>query len=794
MPSRIVRDVSQDSLGYLWVAGNNGLYKFDGKKFYGYYAKLGDTIGLRDNKINTVLAGRNNKVWIATPKGLHLLEGEGIHYVRLKDNPSQSEDHIIALFEDSDGKIWIGTYGGLFVIDLKEDSIHDFSSGDEKLFKNTSVTGITEDTQGRIWVCRSIKPPVIVHKDNYQTLEVTLHIEGQQDISTLNPFKYVPYSKDYMLVSSGTGLYKASRLQEGIWKVENFRDEQGSLAARHFLYNTIIDRECYIWNATWKNYFTKYRLEDGMLLEEEVISNNGFLDMSVFARSLFEDSQGNIWIPNSNGLYKFSRDSGKLSVFPPNHVDNCLENISIYGFAEDGGGHLWVNTPTHLYRINKTDILERRCPEDFLTFQNPHFALARDLLVDSQNRLWISGSEGLSVAQLDGNFEPGPFSHFTEKEGLPHKWSNGILEQDPNTFWVGNYIRLIKIQLPGGDFQRPIITSYNSNEEREDALVNSFTLQLEMDKDENLWVGTFSGISKLVSDEGEGVFKNYLSELGAIDQLSNNSIKKIFKDSKGRLWVGTQTGLNLYVPEEDRFLQFGRKDGLPSEYILGIAENSKGQLWITTTQGVFKAIYNESMKGFVHIDYFTKREGLADNISNRNALYIDSDDNVFIGSAKGISIFNKDNVAVNAREFHMALTTLGTTGKSQQGFKSIKSEMTNNEIDLSYRNNSIQLNYAVLDYTNPSHNTYRHKFLPVSEDWIYTQGNSELNYYHLAPGEYQLVLDGSNSQGIWSKAPIKLKIVIKPPFWKSGWAIALYALFVASLVRLFYVFRIRKRM
>lgn len=794
LPSRIVRDVDQDTTGYLWVAGNNGLYKFDGHKFHAYYSVLNDTTGLRDNKINTLLAANDGRIWIATPKGLHVMEGEDIRYVELTKNATDVQNHVIELFQDSKEDIWVGAYGGLYLIKKDTDEIISISDKNPSLLIDFAIWGVNEDSKGRMWVSRSKKPPLLAEKDSHTFRELTFEVSGGLIEKDIKPFKYIDYDGELFVVSSGLGILKGKLTGDSTFSISPFYDASGDISGNQFIYNTIIDRERNIWVATWRNYFKKFRIEDGKLLEQEVISTNGLEDMSEFARSIYIDSQENIWIPNSNGLYKLSETESRISVFPPGNIEGCVEDdYSIYGIVEDRNDHLWISTPFDLYRFSKQDILEHKCPTDYLHFEDPQFDLARDLYIDSMNRIWISGEGGLSIAQLDENGYPGPFAHFTEANGLPHKWSTGILEEDTNTFWVGNYFRLLKVELPNGDFRNPIFTAYDSSKDRDDALVNSYALCLEKDSDGALWIGTFSGISRMLSDAGDGSFENYISDFGQADQLSNNSIKNVFSDSKGRLWIGTQTGLNLYSKETNNFIQFGRKDGLPSEYILGIAEDSKGHLWVATTRGLFKAIYNESMEAFVHIEYITAREGLADNITYRNALYIDSNDNVFIGSSKGLSVLGSTEITLSARPFNLGLTTLETIQQNEQGFVSVKDRLVNGELELSYKENSIQLGYAVLDFTNPEYNQFRHKFLPVSEGWIETNDRSQLNYYNLSSGDYELILDGSNNQGIWSSQPIHLKFTVRPPFWKSTWAWLLYGLLLIGLVRLFYVLRIRKR-
>lgn len=793
LPSRIIHAVDQDNDGYLWVAGNNGLYKFDGKEFLPYYAKLSDTTGLRSNKINTVLSASDNRLWIGTPDGLHTMKNNKIQYVDLPNRPNDGQKHIISLFEDSFHNIWVGTYEGFFRIDSKSGVINNFNEV-QKLKSNTSpIRGITEDMKGRVWISRSKKQPLLYIPDESKFLEVGITYKTKQIPSDVSFFKFTEFESNLFIIQSTDGLLKGVFNGVDELNIDYFYTPNNEIASRDFIYDAHIDSNNAIWIATWRNYFKKYQFVNGLLKPIEVFSSDGFQEMSGFARGVFEDRQKNIWMPNSNGLFKLSKKESPVSMFPPVHIKDCLENISVYGLVEDNYNRVWVNTPTHLYRINKEDILEGRCPNDYLMYEDNHFQLARDLFIDSKNRLWISGQGGISISQLDKYDNPGTFVHYTNNNGLPHLWSYEIIEVNENTFWATNYQSLVKIEFKNGDVSKPIFTSYNSSSERDSSLINSYTQQIGKDKHGVLWVGTFSGLSRMISEENGGIFKNYTSSFGDPKRLTNNSIKNIFNDREGRLWIGTQTGLNLYNEEEDNFMQFGRTHGLQSEYILGIDEDSKGYLWITTTNGVFKGIYNASMQSFVDITYFNFKDGLADNISNRNAIYIDSDDKVFIGSSKGISIVNGTEEVFRQRNYNLSITKLESIQQKEIGFVSILDKLNNNELDLSFKENSIQLKYAVLDFTQPEFNQYRHKFLPVNEDWIETGNNATLTYYNLPPGDYKLILDGNNNQGVWSSNPIELNITITPPFWKTNWAIFLYTLFGLGLISFFYFLRVRKR-
>ncbi len=132
--------------------------------------------------------------------------------------------------------------------------------------------------------------------------------------------------------------------------------------------------------------------------------------------------------------------------------------------------------------------------------------------------------------------------------------------------------------------------------------------------------------------------------------------------------------------------------------------------------------------------------------------------------------------------------------KNTSGFNSVFHKRFDKTIKLSHRENSIKINYAVLDLTNPTYNRYRHKIIPLNEEWVETKDQSELAYYNLHPGSYEIILDGSNNSEHWANKPIKINFEITPPFWKSKLALFTYVLLFLGILRLFYIMRIRKRM
>ena len=470
LPSRIVHDLIQDRQGFIWVAGNNGLFKYDGKTFTPFLAALKDTIGLRDNKINVVRQTRDDKIWIGTSKGLHLLVRDSVSYIRMHKDPSGDQEHVLDIFEDSKGNLWISTYGGLFLKEKDRDLIQFIPEIENAVLSEEVIWNVMEDNSGKIWISTDNGPYTLVRDPSRRFKPVITRQHSSVDLNNTRMFRFTPYNDSLMLVDSDRGLLKAVRKGEDLIEISRFKDLTGKYLPAVHVNKSIVDKDGFIWTGSAKNSYFKYRMSEKGLLEPILVNpRNGHLNITESIRSIYEDQQQNIWMANSNGLFKFSPSNDHFFAFPPRHKDNCLPDlIGIYAMVEDRWGYLWINTPLRLFRVKKTDVLNGNCPDDYLVFENEHMNLSRNLTIDSQDRLWIGADNGLFVTRLNGHHPPGSFKRFTTADGLPNNWSFDILEIDHKTFWVGNYAGLVKLHLRNGDLNSPAVQVFTANKQRLD--------------------------------------------------------------------------------------------------------------------------------------------------------------------------------------------------------------------------------------------------------------------------------------------------------------------------------------
>ena len=64
IPDNTVRDIFQDSRGYMWFATFNGLCRYDGKNYHTYHSIPGDTTSLSNNRIEFIKEDKDGYIWV----------------------------------------------------------------------------------------------------------------------------------------------------------------------------------------------------------------------------------------------------------------------------------------------------------------------------------------------------------------------------------------------------------------------------------------------------------------------------------------------------------------------------------------------------------------------------------------------------------------------------------------------------------------------------------------------------------------------------------------------------------
>ena len=110
-------------------------------------------------------------------------------------------------------------------------------------------------------------------------------------------------------------------------------------------------------------------------------------------------------------------------------------------------------------------------------------------------------------------------------------------------------------------------------------------------------------------------------------------------------------------------------------------------------------------------------------------------------------------------------------------------------IELPHSKNNLRFEFAALLYNQPQKIKYRYQLKGADDDWIENGSSNVASYAALRPGTYTFRINASDHNGIWSETIKEIEILIRPPFWATWWAYAIYALLAIGLIRWYFRFR-----
>jgi serine phosphatase RsbU (regulator of sigma subunit) len=265
------------------------------------------------------------------------------------------------------------------------------------------------------------------------------------------------------------------------------------------------------------------------------------------------------------------------------------------------------------------------------------------------------------------------------------------------------------------------------------------------------------------------------------DVFGTQDINSLYEDSTGIVWVGTwQGGLSKYNVETKKIKTYTRNDGLPSMSVQGILEDKdKDALWLSTFDGL--SFFNTKTEKF---NNFSIADGIQSQLFAEGSSLKTSDGHFIFGGANGITVFGSNDVNNNSIPPIVFLTDLKLFNKSIiPGDNSIleKPIYETKKITLSHDQNNISIEFTALHFSNPSENKTLYRLENFENVWRDAGSQHSAFYPNLPPGEYLFQVKAANNNGVWNEEGASLKIVIKPPWWKTNWAyVSYFILFLAG--------------
>lgn len=740
LPENAIRGILQDRFGYLWLATQNGLVRYDGYEMRVYSWERDNPISVNHRWIRSMFEDKRGTLWIGTEIGLNRFDWKSEGFYRYLDSI-----FVRTIYEDFNGNFWIGADNiGLLLFDRTTEKIKIYEVNE----RNNIIYSILESNDGS---------NLYIGTDaGLFTLDI-----NNRNIKSLSQHTLIQNSPTYSLFKSSNGsIWVGSENGLTCLDSETVSDAyslKSDLPIRHI----IEDDEGFIWCYAGSQL---YASTGNKLIILDTRSKKYKRINSDIVMSLMKDRTGIIWIGAGwANLKKWDKNKWKFKSYK-NEIDNknSLSSNHVRAVLTDTSNILWIGTLKGLDKFDRNTGVYKH-----YSFKNDEITA---LHKENQGMLWIGTNSSGLVKFNPTNESVRYFMH--NKNDTTSISANGIQAIYTSSYgelWVGTwYDGVNRMEEETGKFRR-----YSAN--GMGGLADNQVFYINEDSERNLWVTTSNGgLNKY--DRNLDIFSS--SDCFRKD-FQNTSVIYAFEDSKMNFWVGTYfSGLHLFDKRNGISIKnFSTQEGLPNNCTVGIFEDNSGNLWTKTFNGVVK-LNPES--GSIKTYYVA--DGLPSDLTGFFYPHQGSTGEIFMGGFNGLYYFHPDSIKYDPIPPKVIISNLSLFNRENEilNYDGFISEIK--EINLPHNHNDLRFDFVALHFGEPSKNKYKYILENFDEDWVDAGTQRNATYTNLSPGEYIFRVIACNRDGIWNEEGALLKLIISPPFWATWWAYSLYIIFFGSIL------------
>jgi len=674
-----VSSIYQDKENTLWVTTNMGFSKFNKATELFENFTIDDTSTSEEKKINAtkILEDGNNQFWIGSQKGLFQFNrkermiNEDWSSHTLKSILDESK--ISTLFQDSKNRLWVGTLSnGLFLISLGSDNqikdINNYTNNPEDVttINHNKIEGIKEDRNGSIWIATRGGLNKLSDNNKLNIEEYTFHkIQNpyKKDIAYLDMVNSVTIDDDNNLfVGHINGMYYLPNGSNQLKDIDIITNNP-QLKHNYNMATQFIDKSGVLWltssNGIYKHDLFLLKFNVHRANQKNIESSRQNLTWCIL-----KDQDKQLWVGTSYGLNKLIWDENTNKyeyVHIPNNAEEAsIKNLhSVRSIIDLNKNHLIIGNKDGLFKLNKQTLYFTRIP-----FPSDRFP--KNMCWGEKDILWVGTSKGI----LKYDTQKWTFKEYMLTEELGHEnsnWTNVVHVDEQNRVWVGTY-RGINVFFPeeeksyfintnpineyksvwaihsakdgsiwcgkwGGGLTHIIPNGKKLNFKDgyaietfhvKDGLANDYVYSVLPDEDENLWMSTNMGVSKL--NTKTKLIENYTAEEGL--QSNEFNAGAYFKADNGQLWLGGSSGLNSFYPNT-----ISKNPTIPNVVITNTIVNGK-EISITNNERskiVLKHDQNPLKFNFSALDY-------SNSSKNKYKIQLENYDKTWVNMDHGTSI------------------------------------------------------------------------------------------------------------------------------------------------------------
>jgi len=727
----------EDNSGLLWLATENGLFRYDGAQF----VRFGPKEGIRESLVLGLHKDVSGRIWVATNDHLYYLNGTGFLAVPTGDTPMQfgAGEPISSI--DSAHVLFLA-HGSLMLLSQSRQRNNPSEWSTEPFFSSADVEAnpalsklhsIFTSKDRELWmgcgmaICRVRRP---LGLDGPQLVEVFSEAQGIPSDSWTSFFEdrsgtlWARSRHHLRVLEHGESAFRARdivshdspEIYQGSGILAMAQDAQGAVL-------TQIDHGIARWEgSSWKIFGLANGVDvkdvSGILFDRHgvpwfstrghgILRWLGYREVEnwTIAQGLhddvvwpiYRDGRHRLWIADQFQINCFCGTDQNLTTPALFHRYPILHGT---GFAQSPDGSLWIFALTgEVYRTDPA--LEH------ITFRARLPSLARSF-TDSSHRIWILSRNGLYVIR-------NPDLPAIERISDPNISEDSFADaaESPNhDLWFLADSHLYRLPKGGGRFNRIAI---------DPEAIRGQMRNIAAASDGTLWIG--GGIPSLLHLRMQSDRIDKMDSITA-PNLASNDVQIVRFDQRGWLWVGTDLGVNVFDGVQWRLL--------------------------------------------------TRRDGLISNDTDEGAFLDDEDGSVWIGANGGaIHLLHPEHLfSPEPLDVRFTSASLGTQQLS----------LTSTTL-ARWQAAPLNVNFTSLNLDREGSIRFRYRLSGMEFEWSETTSRT-LHYPAIAPGDYRLELQAVDPDQEMQSPVISLRFTIRPPWWRTRAMYLLLCLvsFAASIV------------
>ena len=651
----------------------------------------------------------------------HAAAPHSIQFRRLDtDNSRLSHNYTTSVVKDSIGFVWIGTTNGLNRYDGQ--NVRAYWRGDLDL-PSSAVLDLAIDRQGAMWV----------HTDNGDAFydRITDRFVRGETCVFAERERISGEMLEYMLGELGF----ADRLKGTVPRTVH------------------IDSDGRMWLGTSRGIWV-YDSSDGSTtwLHEDPDDPFSLSDNRV--NGIFTDSTGEIWIATETGLNFANAFSSKFRKYTSIAGTN-LNGNHVNGFANDGRGKLWISTERcGLFTYSWKD-------GTFGRYSNPGVMKIIMGVRHFLGRLWILGEDGFQTVRT----ETGEVRNITEDR-------NGNRIGAIRDISLAERCGTVFVATRNGVYRFDAGTSELSPIPE---IGEIFVERVTETSDGSVWMATYSD-GVLRYSPGSGKVDRFRHSDGTPDSIPEKRVVSVFESRDRTLWFCTfGSGIARLNPEDSTFTAYNSRTlgrDFVNDLCISMVQDSRDNLWVGTSRGMLRFCPSDCS-----VVCLTKKDGLLNDENNQFSTLISPNDDLFIGTSDGITVFNTNAVYAGTGESRIIISDFYVGGKRvsavEEGSPLKRNIDLTESVALRSGQNSFGFEIAQLN-SHQSGSDIEYRLKGFSDGWTGIGESRRAEFTNIPSGDYVFEVRPANMPG--NRPARSVEVHIARPAYASWWAMALYAL------------------